>query len=61
MLVLTSGYEGEYEHILLPPKINVTHKPENPWYVGKFAEPEKGEMPELQAVVIPRNVRLMNV
>ena len=61
MLVLTDGYESEYEHILQPKTIDVIHKPNNPYYNGEFEWQEKAASKSFQAVVISRNVRDLNI
>ncbi|MBU3948617.1 MAG: hypothetical protein KJ826_10405 [Proteobacteria bacterium] len=57
MLVLTDGYEDGYEHILAPEMMEVSHKPENPYYSGEFQMKENDDIQTIKAVVIFRNRR----
>ena len=57
MLVLTDGYEDGYEHILAPEVIEVSHKPEKPYYSGEFQIKEDSDIHTIEAVVISRNRR----
>lgn len=58
--VLTNGYEGEYENILLPKIINVKFLPNEPYYTGQFVIPKKDE-DGFKAVVIEREVRDLDI
>ena len=39
--------------------MEVSHKPEKPYYSGEFQEKEEGDLQTIKAVVIGRNVRDM--
>jgi len=55
MVVLTDGYEGDYENILQPKLIKVLQKPNQPYYCGQFHVSEEAE--SFDAIVIKREVR----
>ena len=57
MPVLTDGYEDGFEHINAPKIIEVSHKPEKPYYSGEFQKKESSDTQTIKAVVIGRNVR----
>ncbi|MGK5091905.1 hypothetical protein WDW89_07785 [Deltaproteobacteria bacterium TL4] len=61
MLVLTDGYEDGYEHITAPVIMEMSHHPENPYYSGEFQMKETKDTQPIQAVVISRNHRTIEL
>jgi len=55
--VFVSGYESGYECFYHPEIRDLVHKSENTYYDGEYQMPEKGESPELSAVVLERMLR----
>jgi putative endonuclease len=55
ILVLTDGYEGDYENILQPKLIRVMQIPNQPYYCGQYHISEEEE--SFDALVIKREVR----
>ena len=58
MPVLTSGYETEYENILLPKLVKVIYIPDEPYYNGQYKESKKKNHESFDAVVLEREERL---
>jgi len=61
LLVITSGYEGEYENILPPNIINVKFVPNEPYYNGQFQQTIETDENSFEAVLISREFRPYNL
>jgi hypothetical protein len=57
MPVITNGYEGEYENIVPPERLQVKYVPDEAWYNGQFHQCEEHGADNFEAVVIAREVR----
>lgn len=55
--VITSGYEGDYENIVLPKQIQVKYIPDEAWYNGQFHQSGETGEDVFEAVVIAREER----
>lgn len=59
MPIITSGYEDEYENVVLPKKIVVQHQPNQPYYTGQYHACDATDAGSFEAVVIEREVRAL--
>lgn len=59
--VITTGYEGENENILLPTFINVKFVPDEPCYNGQFHQTIETDENSFEAVLISREFRPYNL
>ncbi len=59
MPVITSGYEGEYENVMSPKRINVKFVSNEPYYNGQFQQSGESGENVFEAVTIEREVRLI--
>ena len=57
MPVVTSGYEGDYENILLLKVVTLKYISNAPYYTGEFIEVENSDKNAIQAVAIEREIR----
>jgi hypothetical protein len=55
--VVTDGYEGEYENVLVPGIITVKFIDDEAWYNGQFHQTGSDDPVGFQAVVIRRELR----